>query len=217
MTKLPMLVLVTAALGISHANAADAGSSEGPYLGIIGGANFLQTSDVTVSIPSQPAISAELFYGTGWAGGALFGYGWVNGMAVEGEFTYRQNSIEGENVMGMPLPIGGHVTSYAAIINAHYDIDTATPFTPYLAAGAGAAFMHVNARPEGGGTFSDWDTVFAYQAMAGVSYALSTKLKLGAEYRFFATTPPQFDDNSVNARVDYWSHDVLIKLTFDLQ
>ena len=62
-------------------------------------------------------------------------------------------------------------------------------------------------------------TRFAYQAIAGVSYALTERVSLGIEYRYFATTDPSYSDNpggGGTSRVDaeYKTHNVLVNLIY---
>ena len=65
------------------------------------------------------------------------------------------------------------------MLNAYYDIDTGTKFTPYVGAGIGMA--HLKAKDD------DWHnskTTFAWQAGAGVSYAMTDNLALDLGYRY---------------------------------
>jgi hypothetical protein len=86
---------------------ASADPVEGAYLTLEGGVNFLQDNDLTVTVPGPTEITGELFYNTGWAMGAAAGYGWANGLALEAEMAYRQNGIDGEEVMGTPIHQNG--------------------------------------------------------------------------------------------------------------
>ncbi len=75
-------------------------------------------------------------------------------------------------------------------VNGLYDINTGTQFTPYV--GAGVGFVNASlsgARLAGSpiGTYNGSDTGFAYQAIAGVSYAVTPRLSLTVDYRYVAT------------------------------
>ena len=138
------------------------------YLGFRGGASLLQDSDMTIEIPGVGQIPAELEFDPGWLAGVAAGFEFDNGFAVEGEFTFRQNGIDQERLMGGIIPIDGFIRSYALMANGYYRLDTGTMFTPYVGAGAGGALLSIDADSVGG-NFSDSDFAFAYQAMGGVA------------------------------------------------
>jgi OmpA-OmpF porin, OOP family len=202
---------------ISQTSVAAAASSEGTYFALEGGVNFLQDSDLSITVPGPTEIAGELFYTTGWAAGAAAGYECANGLALEAELAYRQNGLDGEEVMGTPLGVDGTESSIAFMGNAKFNMDTGTLLTPFVGAGAGLAVLKVDAQPDGGGDFKDTDTQFAYQAMAGVSYAVSPHLHLALEYIYFATTSPTFAADSVSVDMNYHAQDLFMSLSYDLQ
>ena len=179
--------------------------------------NFLQDNDLTVTVPGPTEFTGELFYNTGWAMAAAAGYGWANGLALEAEMAYRQNGIDGEEVMGTPMGIDGTESSMAFMGNAIFNLDTGTRLTPFVGAGMGLAVLEVDAQPDGGGDFKDSDTQFAYQAMAGVSFQVSSHLHLALEYVYFATTSPTFAADSVSVDMNYHAQDLFMSLSYDLQ
>lgn len=75
--------------------------------------------------------------------------------------------------------------------NAYYDIDTGSQWVPFIGAGIGWAKVDLNtpALPLG-----DNDNVFAYQFMAGVSYAIDDRWAVDAQYRFFGTQDATIQD-----------------------
>ncbi len=202
---------------IAQTSGAAADSREGAYVTLEGGVNFLQNNDLTITIPGPTEITGELFYNAGWAMGAAGGYGWSNGFALEAEMAYRQNDIDGEEVMGTPMGVDGTESSIAFMGNVIFNMDTGTHLTPFLGAGMGVAVLKVDAQPDVGDKFKDTDTQLAYQAMAGLSYAFSPHLHLGITYIYFATTKPTFADDSVSVDMNYHSQDILMSLSYDLQ
>ncbi len=212
----PALLIATFALVTVQSQMASADPREGPYFTLEGGVNFLQDNDITVNIPNQQPISGELFYNSGWAAGAAAGYQWSNGLALEAEMAYRQNGIDGEEVMGTPMAIDGIEGSLAFMANAKFNLDTGTRLTPFIGAGMGLAVIKVDAQPDGGGDFIASDTQFAYQGIAGVSYEILPHLSLALQYIYFATKSPTFEDSSVSVDMDYHSQDLLMSLRYDL-
>jgi len=212
-------VLIVAALGLAISAAAKAQAGD-VYLGFRGGASLLQDSDMTIEIPGVGQIPAELEFDPGWLAGVAAGFEFDNGLAVEGEFTFRQNGIDQERLMGGIIPIDGFIRSYALMANGYYRLDTGTMFTPYVGAGAGGALLSIDADSVGG-NFSDTDIEFAYQAMAGFAVEITPQMDAGLEYRYFATTQPSFSDvtggNAVTVDPDYNTHNILVTLTYRFQ
>jgi OmpA-OmpF porin, OOP family len=200
--------------------AASPALADGFYVGIHGGAVFLPEADTDVTNTGQPTIEAELERDPGWLAGAAAGYVWPGGLALEAEITYRENRLDEIELLGMELDLDGEQQSYAALANAYYRFDTGGRVTPYLGGGAGAAVLTLDADAENGGTFKDTETVFAYQAIAGLDYALTPHLAFGVEYRYFATEDAELSDsqagNTTDLETEYRAHNVLMRLIFRL-
>ena len=64
------------------------------------------------------------------------------------------------------------------MLNAYYDIDTGTKFTPYVGAGIGMA--RLKAKIDDETDFSKSKTTFAWQVGAGISYAMTENVSLDA-------------------------------------
>jgi opacity protein-like surface antigen len=83
------------------------------------------------------------------------------------------------------------------MVNAYYDIHTPNfSLVPYFGVGLGGAsidaqiiapFLGPSAQ-----VVDDDDTVFAYQFMAGLGWNVSPTITLTLDYRYFATTDPEF-------------------------
>lgn len=91
----------------------------------------------------------------------------------------------------------GSVQSIVALFNVYADVGTWYGFTPFIGGGVGGAFNHVSSIHDvgvngpggfgvGGFGFSKArdDTSLAWAAMAGVSYAITPRLKLELAYRY---------------------------------
>jgi opacity protein-like surface antigen len=191
----PMLSLCAVA-------AASPALADGFYVGVHGGGVFLPEADTGVTNSGQPTIDAELERDPGWLAGAAAGYAWHGGFALEGEVTYRESRLDKIALLGMELGLDGDEHSYAALANAYYRFDTGSSVTPYLGAGVGAAVLTLDAEAENGGAFDDSETVFAYQAMAGIDYALTPHLAFGLEYRYFATPDIELSDSQAGNTTD---------------
>ena len=87
---------------------------------------------------------------------------------------------------------------HTLFLNAYFDINTGTAFTPYLGAGIGMAFNNTRikdegswAGPWGNDSWSDsknqWNTTFAWNVGAGLSYAFTENVAADLGYRFIHT------------------------------
>ena len=211
--------LFAGAIGLACGALAVGAQAGDVYLGFRGGASLLQNSDMTIEIPGVGQI-AELEFDPGWLAGVAAGFEFDSGFAVEGEFTFRQNGIDQERLMGGIIPIDGFIRSYALMANGYYRLDTGTMFTPYVGAGAGGALLSVDADSVGG-NFSDSDFAFAYQAMGGVAAEITPQVSAGLEYRYFATAGQEFTDSAGGGTVtvdpDYSTHNILVTLIYRFQ
>jgi outer membrane protein OmpA-like peptidoglycan-associated protein len=184
--------------------AAHADSTKGWYVGALGGLNITEDSDITTD--AFPGLTPELTTNLGWGAGLLGGYDF-GPFRIQADVVYRRNGLDKLKFAGAEADLDGHVSSWAPMVSALYDIPTGTRFTPYIGAGVGAAHVKFDSDTIGGST-SKWK--FAYQAIGGVNYDLNTNWALGVEYRYFAT--PSIRDNGVEA--DYHNHSVFLGVTY---
>ena len=187
---------------------------KGFYVGAALGANFLTDSDLKGS-----GINNEAEFKIGPVGLISLGYGYGNGLRTEIEGGYRNNGVD--KITGPGASGGnGRFHAYSLMLNALYDINTGTPFTPYLGAGIGWAIVDPSGVKTLNGTRSvnDSDNRFAYQGILGVAYSLTPQWKLSLDYRYFATLDPEFTaSNTTGSRKvdsDYNSHSVMLGLRY---
>ena len=162
--------------------------------------------------------SNDLGYGV--VGSAGYGFGPIR---VEGELGWRQNGVDkltaavgNANAKGNGK---GSIDALTLMSNVYYDVNTGTAWTPYIGAGIGAADLIADKVRSNGYTISDDnDWVFAYQGIAGVSYALNEKVSLNADYRYLRTTEANFSgDSSIgggSAKATYQAHSVFVGFTY---
>lgn len=194
---------------------------QGFYGSVFGGASFARDSDLDVSVPGPQSISGEMEFDTGWLAGVAGGYGWANGLAIEGEYSFTRNGLDKEHLDNIgTIGVDGEIDTQALMINGYYRFDVGGGFMPYLGAGAGVGFVKVSALADGNTTrFHANDTQFAYQAIAGIAYAITSNVRLGVEYRFFGVTEPTFSDNpdgsgTVSTDIERQNQNVLLKLSY---
>lgn len=160
-------------------------ASEPAWYGSLTG-HLIKTSDYQ-SVAGGAVFTKTLFensYGLSTA----IGYRFSSGFRIEGEIGYDQ--LEMDQVLvpgfGLVLPSNGWLKRWLGLANIYYDIDTNTPWVPYIGIGAGAAHQNMKGRiPSLGGTkIYDSDTILAYQISTGVNYLVSPKTALFAGYRY---------------------------------
>ncbi len=184
-----------------------AATAEGPakhkglYVSGALGANWATDSDLS------GAASGDVDFDLGWVGAVAVGYGFGNGLRLEGELSYRRNDAD-------DLSGEGKVAGFMA--NMLYDFDVSPKFVPYIGLGAGLAIVEFDeVSPIGGSSVEDDDTVFAWQAIAGVAIPIRDQLDLTFDYRYFDV--PDVDlQTELGGSIDteYASHSVMIGLRY---
>jgi OOP family OmpA-OmpF porin len=183
--------------------------ADGFYADVHGGTGITWNEGTRLSSDALPAsVHGHTNYDVGWLAGASAGYAWSlfnQGFATEFEFTFRQNHVNRiatGGVGGGAVATGGDLHSYNMMLNQYYRFRNSTPFTPYIGGGIGESSVALNntrpVSPVDLGPFSGTDAVFAYQGIAGIAYSITPHLSLAAEYRYFATVKPGFDQNVAN-------------------
>ena len=202
-------LLLGSALALALPMTAQA-ETRGLYIGGAGGADFAIDAKA-----SAPAGSNKVKYDTGYTGLLNLGYGF-GAFRAELEGAYLANDVNGTRGAALANP-GGRTRTWAAMVNGFYDINTGTAFTPYIGGGVGAGFTNASltgTRPAGSavGLYNGSDTTFAYQGIAGVSYALSQNLSLTTDYRYFATTDAEIKSAGTKWKVENANHIVTVGL-----
>lgn len=164
------------------------------------GANWLRDAHAR-------GVNTTFSYDTGWAGVVGGGWGFGNGIRVEGELGRRHSEASNST---------GGTSATSVMINALYDFETRTPFTPYVGVGTGFADINFDNVRAAGTRIDDNDVRWAYQAIAGTTYQLSNHWKLDANYRYFGTDRPELTaDNGTTVRTHYRDHALLIGARYE--
>lgn len=156
------IILTSAAAILLSAGAAQADS----YVSVLGGASFN---------PDQSLGAAKASMDTGWNLGARYGayldnYGLPSGLALEGDLFYNQ-----AHYSNTPA----HLDSGSLMANLIYHVNTDGPLNVYGGAGVGGVMTQLST-----GATQDSQTVFGWQAIAGVEHPLNPDTSLFAEYRY---------------------------------
>jgi opacity protein-like surface antigen len=197
----------------------------GPYVSGFFGVTFPVNTDVTSTQygPGATTFNDRVEFDPdihiGGSGGFDFGF-----LRIEGELAYKNGEMSSisEQVSKVKYAnVDGRMGVYSMMFNAFLDLRNPSPVTPYIGGGVGFATLSLS------DTFgtdsstgyrtrlyrSDDDTVFAYQAGAGLEIALTKMLSLDLGYRYFGTAKANFNKNTSTAtELKFESHNASVGL-----
>ena len=177
------------------------------YARVFGGFSNLSSTDVGRDITGNTGFD------TGYLAGAAFGYDYEGSpLRAELEFSYR--SADSDTFAG---GANGDFASTTLAVNGYYDFGTSagSRWTPYV--GAGLAYVtEIDFDITGGSAPGEYNDsgVFGYQLMAGASYALSERVSLNGELRYFdAGSQTLTSDGGGAITADYSSVEAVFGVT----
>ena len=189
------------------------------YLDAFGGVNWMDGDNSTIVIH---AANVELEPGF-TVGGAL-GYQFENNIRTEVEFAYRANTADKLKYDDLPdsYIFDGAIHVSSIMGNAWHDFKITQELKGYLGSGLGVAF--VSAKELGtkevfyGETMIDGtDTVFSYQAGAGLCYPVGKSVDVTFGYRLFATREAELSKQTgIAGNISLLNHTILagIRVSF---
>jgi opacity protein-like surface antigen len=163
------LVAVAAAAGSAHANSA----WPNWYLGLKGSVNYLDST----SIGGGQTGKAE--YDNGFGYGVALGYtpaglhSSTGKARFEVEYYGSKNDFDSGNINGVAGAFTGDQSVSALMVNAIYDFNTDSRWTPYVGAGVGYAATEVSGNLAGLAV-DDEDNNIAWQLLGGIGYSPET-------------------------------------------
>ncbi len=187
-----------AAASLALGATANATTINGWYVGLEGGANWIDDWDQTFFTTNGTGVVTDTDlvntgFDTGWAALATVGYGFGAGWRGEFEAGYRDNNSDSILLNGAPF-VGADIdlSQLSLMVNVLYDIPLTQAVSLSLGAGAGADYaMYDITVPAGSSSDETW--VFAYQGIAGLNYAVGQQTSLFVNYRYFRALEPDVD------------------------
>lgn len=179
------------------------------YLGVFGGWNFVPPLETDLGF----AFPFEIFMNDGGLVGLSLGRELSDFYRVEAEVVYRRNSVENVSP-SVGQEFSGHVNNLGVMTNVYRDFGTAR-LRPYIGGGLGVSYVDILTFPvfDPSNTFVAYDTMFAFQGMAGLKYELTSRISLYSEYRYFGTTGIGIDYGiPAVAEATYNAHSVIMGL-----
>jgi opacity protein-like surface antigen len=163
------------------------------------------------AIASGTELGLETQFKTGFDVSGHFGYRLDNGLRLEVQVAYSRNEVKNHRnltVGGTSIdaidasvltrgrsagatvgtviatPGVGKVSNLAALANVYYDFNREGTLQPYIGGGVGIERVDVNYAPSGIQVAQGKKTVFAYQAIAGLTYKISPGVELFTQYAY---------------------------------
>ncbi len=157
----------------------------------------------------QSYDDSKRVWGTSFAAGVSYG---LEGGAIRTELEWQRNTAARMNNTyavyhddGEAYSSRDKIKTHAYMLNAYYDFDTCTKFTPYVGAGIGLAKTKI---AHHGTMIDEFDmfraegtakhTGIAWQIGAGIAYALNDNVSVDVGYRYIDYG--KFKDSSLEDR-----------------
>ena len=191
--------------GLSTAALAD-----GWYVGADTGLNLVPAQKYKTAAGKQKVSTDP---GFGLLGNAGYDFGSIR---LEGEMGWRYNGINKVNGSGGD----GNFQPADLMVNALYDFHNSTAWTPYVGVGVGGVDTFANKVRNSTTLTNDSDIAFAYQGIAGLSYALNSNLSVNGEYRYMRTLDNSFNSDTGSngmagdVKGPYQAHSILVGFTY---
>ncbi len=183
-----LATLLSLALSVS-AFAAD----NGFYMGLKFIDSIQSTGDVSKGGATK-AFDVDNYTQNTIGGGVFVGFDFFPMYQVpvrtELEYAIRTNSETEWDLKGnaRDASLKGQWNLQTLFLNAYWDFHNDTAFTPYVGAGVGMGFIQSKYEMEiagwGSKSHNETNTVFAWNAGAGVAYAITDNLSADLAYRF---------------------------------
>ncbi|MGE9984424.1 outer membrane protein [Desulfovibrio sp. SGI.169] len=140
-------------------------------------------------------------------------------LRAEIEFALRGNSEKSwdSSFDGAFVSTKGLWNTSTLFLNLYYDIQTGTPFVPYIGAGAGLAFNYAEYTLHSDGqsySASDNFTNFAWNVGAGVAYNINENFAVDLGYRFMMMGYNEVSAGDANISNQPYNNEFMLGLRF---
>jgi OOP family OmpA-OmpF porin len=213
MRKLAILAVLASTAMATPALARD----DAWYIGVEGGGMIVQKADYRLT----GAILGSSKQKKGFDVDGIIGYDF-GAFRLEGEVGYKQAILKSITPLPTTAAVGadsyGRTSVLSFMVNGLLDFGSDDGLSGYVGGGAGVGRVKLgNYGVRGVGQLTDdSDTGFAYQALAGVRYPVTTNVDVGLKYRFFNENRVDLvNNNGVNQRTRFRSHSLLASLIYN--
>ena len=187
-------LLLGAVASLVFVSAASAYERNGWYIGLEGGGSWVDDHDVVRTFDVNPpggGVVTTTFLGvpseTGWVALGTIGYGFRGPFRLELEGGYRHNDLD--------TAASAEIAEWSVMANVLYDISLTERLALTIGAGVGGDYFNFDAPAA---NFDEGDWSLAYQGIAGLSYVLTDRLDLFANYRYLRVNEPELSGPGTN-------------------
>ena len=151
-----------------------------------------EVADVNVNPDAKAYLHPDFGFVAGGAAGYDFG-----DFRTGAEFSYQSANFLHADKIDDDTKADDNLTVMAILANGFFDLDTGTPFVPFIGIGVGAVNLSVKLNeseeaPKPHFEGSGWG--FGYQANVGVAYEIVDAVALTLGYKFFGTLETEVTD-----------------------
>ena len=198
------------------------------YVGVEGGAMIVEDIDYDISAPAGASATLDSDYGYDVGGQVGYDFG---AFRVEAEVSYRSASVDTfRSTTTVPVGpsfapageygAGGRTSALSFMANAMLDFGEDDGITGFVGGGVGVARVKASdyrISDNAGSFLDDSDTVFAWQAIAGVRAPITENVDVSLKYRFFNADDVRLVETQRGTSYEgrFRSHSVLGGLTFN--
>jgi opacity protein-like surface antigen len=158
------------------------------------GGSIMPEADFEEFFGNALAPDSEVEFDPGIRFGLRGGYGVTDWFAAEFETGLMVNSVDSITGASEADAIFSNIP---CLVNARFQLSKFDVLTPYFGAGIGfsVAMLDADDIVINGGSLEGYmsTVVFAYQGFAGLRYKINDNMGLSIEYRYFATTEPEWE------------------------
>lgn len=230
-----LIASAIAVMGFATVAHASAEGTSGVYVAAKVGASFQHVKDQNLSFAATEDDASESFaFGaqdkTSFATGLAAGYDFsaISQVPVRLELDYTVRA-DVHSVSKADFADYGTLANHTKVqlqtlmVNAYYDIDTHSAWTPYVSAGAGLSHIaldqYVQSSEGAGDSRSHSLDTFAWSVGAGVAYAISPNWAVDLSYKYLdagdiSATQTDADGAQSHAKVDVTTQDVLLAIRY---
>ena len=136
----------------------------------------------------------DLDFGFGAGGAAGYDFG---DFRTEAEFSFQSANFLHDDKIDDDTKADDNLTVMTFMANGFFDLDTGTPFVPFIGIGAGGVNLAVKLNESTDADQPDFEGSgwgFGYQAHVGVAYEIIDAVALTLGYRFFGTLQTEVKD-----------------------
>ncbi|MDB5702737.1 MAG: OmpA family protein [Sphingomonadales bacterium] len=194
------------------------------YIGVEGGATIVEKTDFRINGVSGAAQSKQA---VGFDADGIMGYDF-GAFRLEAEVGYKRAehdryTLVAPSAAPFPAPgsyenARGRISALTFMVNGLLDFGSDDGLSGYVGGGAGVGRVKLAnfGLTTTGAFLDDSDTGFAYQAIAGVRYPITTNVDFGLKYKFFNENKVDLiDANGRSERTRFRSHSLLASLVYN--